>query len=444
MANITEIKNKKGIITYRIVVSLGRDENGSKIRETVTYKPQATTPGKAKKEAEAFAIEFEKNVREGTAFTDGERITFNDFVKLWDENSLSRKVQSGDMTKHCREDYIKLLNNHVRPSLSNLKMSKIKAAHIDRIVKEMVEKGKSPATIRKVFVVINSIFEYAFRKDFIKENPCRRCDPLPKIESKAVLHCFNEEQVQRFLNDALTREYSFTYSEHTRHYSAYEGTHEEFTVHEFTEKRSVPLQFRVFFTLAVYSGCRRGELVGLDWTDIDPVKHTIRIDESVTKSKEGQYLKGPKTSAGKRTITLPDVCFELLQQWKTEQMGICLRLGSAWQGYRGSDYNKNPVFIQMDSGKRMYLDSPTQKFRKILMAYNEAVSEEERLPLIRLHDLRHTNASHLVANCTDIETVARRLGHSKPSFTLDVYGHALEENDSKASNTLARMFSKAQ
>ena len=98
----------------------------------------------------------------------------------------------------------------------------------------------------------------------------------------------------------------------------------------------------------------------------------------------------------------------------------------------------------MDSGKRMYIDSPTQKFKKILTAYNETVSEEDQLPLIRLHDLRHTNASHLVASGTDIETVARRLGHSKPSFTLDVYGHALEENDERASDLLDNIFKMAK
>ena len=390
MASIIERKAKNGTISYKIVVDLGRDDHDKKIRETTTYKPKATTPGKAKKEAEAFAVEFEKNVKEGTAYLEADDYTFNKFVDLWDNNSLLVKVKTGSMTKHCREDYLKLLNYHVKPSIGRLKLSKIKAPHIDKIVRDMVDNGKSAATIRKVFVVIHSVFDYAYRKDYIKENPCNRCDPLPPIKKRdARLHTFNEDQIKRFLTEALIKDYTFTYKEHKRRYNAYNGTHEDFTVHEFTESRSVSLQFRVFFTLAVYSGCRRGELIGLEWKDIDPERKTIRIANAVSKSSEGQYLKDPKTEAGKRTIKLPGECFELLEQWKLEQREISVKLGSAWEGYRGKDYDKNPVFIQTDSGKRMYIDSPTQKFKKILEAYNNSVSEDKQLPMIRLHDLRH-------------------------------------------------------
>lgn len=445
MASIQALKNKNGEITsYRITVSLGYDDHGEKLRKSTTFRPKSTAPTKARKEVEAFAIEFENNIKNGTAYIDGDQVTLKEFVKFWDENSLTLKVMSGDMTKKCREDYLKLVNNHILPTLGSVKLSKIKATHIDRIVKGLVKEEKSPTTIRKIFVVANSIFEYAFRKDFIRENPCKRCEPLPKIDTRKGLHCFNEDQVKRFLNDALTREYEVTIAEHTRKYSAYNGTHEDFTVHAFTEKRSVSLQFRLFFTLAVYSGCRRGELLALNWSDVNPNNCTINIHKSVSKSDEGQYLKGPKTDAGYRTIKLPGVCFELLDQWKTEQRELCMKLGTAWEGFRGRDYDMNPIFIQMDSGKRMYIDSPTQKFKKILTAYNETVSEEDQLPLIRLHDLRHTNASHLVASGTDIETVARRLGHSKPSFTLDVYGHALEENDERASDLLDNIFKIAK
>ena len=122
-------------------------------------------------------------------------------------------------------------------------------------------------------------------------------------------------------------------------------------------------------------------------------------------------------------------------------MQISLKLGTAWQGYRGKEYGKNPVFIQMDSGKRMNVQSPTAKFKKILKAYNAAVPEEKQLPMIRLHDLRHTSASHMLANGVDIETVAKRLGHSKASFTLDIYGHALESMDEKAAEVLDNVFS---
>lgn len=442
MASITPRKNKKGEITsYLITVSLGYGSDDQKIRETTTFHPEAKTPAKARKEAEEFAVMFEKQVREGTVFND--RMRFRDFVEFWDEQYLAVRVSTKDMTQVNRENYVSTLNRVFVPSIGHMKLKDIKSVHIDKIVNVMIKDGKSPKTIRNYFNVVRSIFDYAYRKNFIRENPCSRCNPLPRLKRGSEIHYFTEDQVQRFLNDALTMEYEFTIKGHKRRYSD-KGSGEEFSVKEYTEKHSVSLQFRVYFTLAIYSGCRRAELIALRWEDIDDAKRTIRIDEAITASiKNGEEVKDPKTENGKRTIKLPEVCFDLLRQWKNEQKKLCLKLGSAWEGERGKDYDKNFIFVQTDSGRRMNVQTPSEKFRSILANYNKTVNEEDRLPLITLHDLRHTNASHMIANGTDFETVAKRLGHSKASFTLDVYGHALPEKDDKASDLLERIFGQA-
>lgn len=445
MATVKARTNKEGKITsWLITVTLGHDSSGRKIRETTSYKPKATTPAKARKEVEQYAVEFEKAVRDGSAFTSGDRITFGEFVKVWDETSLSQKVLSGTMTKHTKEDYIRTVNYHVVPKIGHMKMNDIKATHIDRIVMDLLNAGKKPKTIRNIFNTVRSCFDYAFRKSVIRENPCLRCEPLPVVRQDGDLHTFSEDQVQRFLNDALNRRYEIQIAGHKRKYTVYNGSGKEFEVKGYTEHREIPLQFRAYFTVAIYGGFRRGEMIGLNWEDIDPENRTITIRKAVSMSGEGQYMKDPKTEAGKRTIKVPAVCFDLLEEWKKEQKTICLSLGSAWEGYRGKQFDRNPVFIQTDTGRRMNVQTPSAKFRKILIAYNKTVPEEDQLPLIRLHDLRHTNASHLVSSGVDIETVARRLGHSKASFTLDVYGHALPENDEKASDKLEEIFTKAQ
>lgn len=425
MANITKGQSKDGKIVYRIVVSLGYNDNGSKIRKTITYKPQASTPKKAEKEAEIFAMEWEKAVRTGTACLSGDKIQFRDFVKIWEENLLEKNVLSGAISKRTKEDYIKIINTHVIPYIGRIKLTEIRATHIDNIVLQLLKAKKSPNTIRNIFNTIHSCLDYAFKKDYIPVNPCLKCDPLPTVKHDTKLHTFNEDQVARFLNEALVKEYDVNVGG---------GPVCQY------EKRCVSLQFRTFYTLAIYGGFRRGELIALNWNDVDMKAKTIRIDQSVSRSSEGLYLKDPKTKAGKRTIKLPSVCFDLLKQWKSEQLQIYMALGSAWKGSRGRSYDDNPVFIQ-DDGKRMNISTPTAKFKKILSAYNETVSEEKQLPMIRLHDLRHTNASHMIASGIDPETAARRLGHSKPSFTLDVYGHALEENDEKAADVLDNIFS---
>ena len=441
MASIKEMKNKAGEVTaYKISVNLGRNADGKLLMKYTTYHPKAKTKAKAKKEAQDFAVLYEKQLKEGTLCTDGERIKFAEFLETWDHQCLTPRVLSGSMTERCREEYLSEIRRYALDSIGHLALSKITAMHIDAIVNEMITLGRSPKTIRNFFNALRSAFEYAYKKYLIGENPCARCNDLPQVKKGGELHTFSTEEVQRFLNEALTMEYPIEVKGSTRKYTS-KGTGDNFEVKAYTVTRKVSLQFRVFFTLAIYGGFRRGELIALNWNDIDPVMKTIRIDEAITLSKEkGEEVKNPKTEAGKRTIMLPQVCFDLLEQWRREQLKLCMKLGTAWQGYRGKEYGKNPVFIQMDSGKRMYIQTPTAKFKKILTAYNATVPEEKKLPVIRLHDLRHTSASYLIASGIDIETVAKRLGHSKASFTLDIYGHALESMDEKAANALEAAF----
>lgn len=447
MASIEPRKNKDGKITsYKIRVSLGYDKEGNNIRKTTSIKAsdlKAKTPAKIRKEVEMLAMEFEKAVRDGSVFTDGDQTTFAEFVDYWNDNSLAQKVLSGTMTKHTQEDYIRTMNYHVIPKLGHLKMNRITSTHIDSIVVDLLKAGKKPKTIRNIFNIIRSCFDYAFRKKIINENPCLRCEPRPEVHRDKDLHTFNTDQARRFLKEALYLEYEVPIKGHERKYTVYNGSGQPFTVSDYTEHRTVPLQWRVYFTIALLGGFRRGEMIGLNWEDIDPEAQTITIRKAVALSEDGQYIKDPKTEAGNRTNKLPKVCFDLLKEWKMEQKRICLDLGTAWEGYRGRDFEKNPVFIQTDTGKRMNVQSPSAKFRKILKAYNATVAEADQLPLIRLHDLRHTNASHLVASGVDLETISRRLGHSNTSFTLDVYGHALPENDEKASDLLEEALLKA-
>lgn len=436
MAGVQARKNKEGKVTsYMITVCLGYDEEKKKIIAKKTYHPKATTPAKALKEAKDYAVIWEKDVKDGTAFTEAEKTSFSQLVKQWDELSLSPRVASGSLTPGVRESYLNTLNYHVVKKIGNMKLDKITATHIDSIVAQLAKDGKKPATIRNIFGCIRSCFNYAFRKGIVKENPCMRCEALPEVGDNAVQNILSKEEVDRFLTDALNREYEFEMKREKRAYSM---------IGHYT----IPLQFRALFTLAVYSGFRRGELIGLNWEDVDFSNKKVSVRRSVSLSKqEGnrvQYEKAPKTRAGIRTVELPEICFTLLKAWKTEQRELCLQLGTAWEGFSGRDYDKNPVFIQIDSGRRMNVQTPSAKFKKILVSYNEAVTkeghEEKCLPVIRLHDLRHTNASHLFSNHIDIHTISRRIGHSKVSFTMDRYGHALDDNDHKASEKLAEIF----
>lgn len=448
MASVETRPNKDGSISYRITVSLGRDPKGKQILKKTTFSPKSKAPTKARKEAEAFAVQFENQVLSGDVVID-EKATYSDMVNIWETNWLPAKTRS------VRENYMEVQRLRVIPYIGQLKLTSIRATHIDKIIKDEQTpkseggKGLAPKTVRMTFTVINSVFRYALKKQYIRENPCLRCDDLPPVTMKKgdEIQFFTEEQAKRFINEALTMEYSFTFGKRHR---TNKKTGEKYEVAGYTEKHAVPLQWRVYFIMAIITMFRRGEMCALTWADFDEKESQLTVSKALAAVKEGQYLKGPKTEAGNRTIYIPEDLSKLLKQLKREQLALCVKMGTAWKGHRNGrlkedgktkdSFEENTIFCQ-ENGLPIHLSTPGHKFHEIIDLYNSTrKKEEEKLPHIRLHDLRHTGATLLIGDHTDIETVSKRLGHAKPSVTLDIYGHALPENDKKASENLGKLF----
>ena len=428
MANIRQRGN-----SFQISVYLGEDQEGKKLFERTTFTPSSQSPSKAKKEAEAFARDFEDKVINGRYFQ-GDKIKFNDLIELWKKSQDYK-----NLSQSCKEDYIKTLNRRAVPALGNLLITKINPVHVQNIYDSMEKEGKAPTTIKRTHATINSVLKFAFRMELIDRNPCDRVK-LPKVKKDDTLRYFNIEQSKAFIN-ALSMSYEINHKAHTR---TLKQTGEEYTVPDYTQTLTIPLQFQCYFTIAVYSGFRRSEMIALTWEDISFEDKTINVDKAIAKTEDGQIIKDTKTVAGKREIKLPGECFTLLREWKNEEKELCLQMGSKWEGFRGSEFDKNYVFIQTDIniGQHMDLDSPYKKFKEIIRLYNDTVSDpKDKLPDIRLHDLRHTSATLLLSQGVDIETVSHRMGHSKPSVTLDIYGHALESMDETASDVLESLLS---
>ncbi len=441
MASIKEKTNKDGSTSFLIEVYCGRDSEGKRIMKRTTFRPKSTAPTKAQKEAEKFAAQYEEQVLNGELVS-GDKVTVSEFVKIWEENWLPAKTPS------VQENYKDVLRLHVLPVIGHMKITAVKAPHIDKIIQTAKAEGRAPSTIRDRFSIINSVFKYAYKKQYIRENPCQRCDERPPVKMKTGkdIQFFNGDQSRRFIRDALTMEYEITYGKRGR---KSKKTGKEYAVKEYKVKRGVPLQWRIYFMMAVYGTFRRGEMCALTWKDIDEKRRVISIEKAAAMTKKKKYIKGPKTEAGIRELTMPDEIFVLLKEWKKEQAALCVKLGTAWKGHRNGknddgtrdSFDENTIFIQPDNGLPIHLSTPNHKFHEIVDLYNATrKKEEEKLPRIRLHDLRHTGATLLLGEKTDIETVSHRLGHAKASVTLDIYGHALPENDKQAADTLAALF----
>lgn len=403
--------------TYQISVSCGRKPDGTQIIKTTTFRPTATAPTKVKRELETAIKNFEEKVKTGRTLT-GDKLTVAQFVEKWSE-----QWADSHLTKRTKSDYKTLIDSYFDPVVGHVKLSRVSKLMIAEIVHGMITDEKSAGTIHKAVSAMSSVFSYAMKHELIDRNPCS-CIEMPRIEKDDDLHYFTPEQTDRFLT-AIQQPYTDIYKRNGK---------------TWTQERTMPLQLQAFFHLALLGGFRLGEQLALTWNDIDFDSKKISITKAVSRLASGEMVvKQPKTKSGIRTVEVTSSCMRLLSEWKTEQMKLALIQGRDWKGNR-KDFDCNHVFIQND-GTLMSLYTPSQAFDRFLKRYNsQCENDAERLPKIRLHDLRHTNVTYLISEGVNIETISKRIGHSKPSITSDVYGHSLPEKEDEAANKLEQRF----
>lgn len=352
--------------SYQITVSCGYDIKGKQIRRTMTYTPEkGMTARQIEKEVQRQAVLFEEQCQNGTAPTDG-KIKLADFVPIYLENAKHR------LSPIVYEKYSRMLDICIIPMLGHLKLKDIKPIHIQRFVDSLQDRethldgtdGKlSPSTVRRYYTMVQSVLHSAYKLGLIGVNPADSDRiTLPKIEEQTT-EIFTDAELTQLL-DCLESE---------------------------------PLQFKLLIHLAINTGCRRGELVGLKWSDINYTTGILTVSRSNYKLTGDTEIKSKTTKTGKsRSIMLPSYCLAMLRQFKAEQAQTQLLLGDRWQG-------DNWIFTQAD-GKPMYPTTPTQSFSKFL--------KRNGLAHKKFHALRHTSATLLLSNGTNIKNVASRLGHS--------------------------------
>lgn len=185
--------------------------------------------------------------------------------------------------------------------------------------------------------------------------------------------------------------------------------------------QSEPLKYRAMITLLLYSGMRRGELCGLEWSDINFPECLVDINKSsLYITGKGTIEDTTKTFSSKRVIKLPAPVMDLLAEYKKEQTLERFKLGDKWE-------NSDKLFTQWN-GAPIYPGTVTSWFSDFVKRNN--------LPAVSVHSLRHTNATLLIANGTDLRTVSKRLGHSNMTTTGNIYTHAIQTADERAAEAL--------
>lgn len=429
---------KTGENTYQITVSCGYDSTGKKIRRKTTYKPELLTKkGNPKndktieKEVEAYAADFERKVLTGQ-YTEGYNLTFEKYALKYlsecaEESQAPRTLQS---TRAAVKEFVS--------SFGYLELERLTPMYLQEYFNKMAKRPKangaplSHGTVKRKAATLSAMLSQAVRWNLLTSNPMARVQlkapSVPAAVSSGApgqkAKCFTKQQAGIFL-DALDQPAYYTASGMQQR--ELRTTAER--LEDYRANRRNILQYKFFFYLAIFTGCRRGELMALTWDDLDFEHGAVSITKSVCRVDGQIIIKATKTQGSVRAISLPPVVLTLGKEWKTEQAYYRLSIGSQWKG-------DGHIFTGWN-GELMGLETPYQIFRRIIRNYNASQEDEAlRLPVITLHGLRHTAATLLIVSGIDIRTVSGRLGHSCASTTLNIYSHALEEMDRKASDAL--------
>ncbi len=454
MANIKKKEGKNGV-SYKITVSCGRDSSGKQLRRYQTFWPApGMTPRQAEKAAQKAAFEFERSIEQGYMLDN--RQTFADYA----EYVLTIKEREGRKLRTL--DRYRELLQRINPAIGHMKLADIRPQHLNSFYANLAEpgisqkeqtatakpalqkamEGHSRAEISRLSGISPATMTAATARRSISAKSAaaiaaalkERPDKLfsfqaadQKLSAKTILE--HHRLIRTILNQA-EKEMLIPYNPAAKA-TPPKATQEEVSYFQPEQVAAImealesePLKWRTITYLLIYTGCRRGEVMGLKWEKVNLSSGEIVIDSALLYSPKRGIFESTTKTGNRRTISIPATVCQLLKQYRSEYTRLKLANGDRWQ-------NSGYVFVK-DDGSPMNPDNIT--------AWLSDFAKRHGLPHIHPHAFRHTMASVLISQNMDIVTVSKRLGHAKVSTTSDIYAHVLEEADKRAGDCLEAAF----
>jgi integrase len=264
------------------------------------------------------------------------------------------------------------VHHRIIPALGGYRLRALTPELIQRAEAALLAQGLAPLSVRSIHMILNMALKQAVLWSLIPQNPCEGVR-RPKIQRRE-MQVLSEPEVKRLLQSSL-------------------GTHEH-----------------ALWAFLVTSGVRLGEALGLKWSDIDFERGTATIQRALQRQAgNGLVFVEPKTSRSRRTVPLGKATLSMLEEHRYQQEARQSKLGKRWR-------QTGLVFCAVRGGP-MRPEEPQEPLRRAL--------DRAGLPRIRIHDLRHTAATHLLTNGVHPKVVQDLLGHSTIAITLDTYSHVL-------------------
>ena len=376
--------------SYLLVVSMGYDPSGKRraAQQKTVKPPDGLTPKQKEKWLNEQAMDFERECRNMPQAIN-RNITLAEYTELWLRDIAPNKLARSTLVREQRDI------DRFLPALGHLKLTELRAEHFRKLYAELRKKksknnGKplSENTVEGVHACLCGILSDAMESGFLDHNPAWRT------------YRYSGRSIERLVADEDTAQ----------------------RVIAAVENESI--KYEVFFKLLIATGMRRGECCGLQWQDIDYAARSIHIRRTVVKlSGEEVIVKEPKTSAGDRFVYFSAEMESLLREYHA----FCEDVTEQEDERELTD--EDFLFRRHGLTLPMTPTTFTWRFKRIL--------QKNHLPEgLTVHSLRHTAASLMIANGTDVTTVAGLLGHAQPSTTLDIYSHSFDKNKRAASAAL--------
>jgi integrase len=370
---IYKYDGKRGVSWY-YVIDIGRDAQGKRLQKF-------RRGFKTKKLAEE-AMRLELHQRRDGSYIEISKETVGELLDRWLTTVARHKIKASSY-----EDYERVIRLHLKPQLGHINVQALTPAMVQAHYSERIDAGVGARTVRLCHLRLSQALALAEREGSVRRNVCTLVDP-PRDNPKPGA-TWTAEEARRFLAEAKSN------------------------------------LLHPFWLLALTTGMRRGELLGLRWQDVDLQAGTLTVVQSVAVVNGVPVIQTPKSEASNRKIPLTrptvDALAEHRRAWVERKLAA-----SEWDG--------DLVFCTRH-GKPI---NPHNIYRY----FNQLIANAD-VPRIRFHDLRHTHATLLVADGTPIKAVSERLGHSKTSITLDTYAHALPAMQEYAVAAIDRALSES-
>ena len=315
---------------------------------------------------------------------EGQSVLLGEYLDQWLADSVRHSVK-----QRTFERYEEMVRIHIKPVLGSKKLTKLRPADVQRLYRDRLDSGLSAGTVRHVHVTLHKALKQAVEWGLASHN-VTEVVTVPKGSKEEPLF-LTPEQVKALLEAAKGE------------------------------------RFEALFVLAVHTGMRQGELLGLMWDDVNFDVGELRVRRTLVAGKEGFSFGEPKSAKGRRNVTLTPAALQALKRHRERQHEESVMLADAWED--------NGLVFPNSFGKPM-------DHNNIYHRDFKRVRERASLPpTLRFHDLRHTFATLMLSNGANLNVVQETLGHSQASMTLNVYGHVLPNHQKEAIHKLGDLLS---